>query len=129
MNNHFSSNKISYLLISFLLISCSGQKKITKQETQKVYQYSIEKPVEGQLHTAKQLKILMESKEYEAAINLFSKEEQLNIRAIQQDDEMFKYWCLAWTMNDKSFENYKARIKEGGGIFIFEDGIWKIDEK
>jgi len=71
----------------------------------------------------------MVKKKYEEAINLFSKKQQENIKKIKENKETFDLWCLAWTMNDLSFEGYKSRIKNGGGTFVFEDGMWKIDEK
>ena len=71
----------------------------------------------------------MDEKRYELAIDLFSKEQQLNIRKIQKEEEIFKYWCLAWTMDEPKLERYITRIKSGKGDFVFEDGEWKIDEK
>lgn len=126
MKKYSLSMEISFAFLIVLLIGCSSQKKTTQQID---FRPSIENPIEGQVHTAKRLKVLMDEKKYEQAINLFSKEQQLNIREIQKDKEIFKYWCLAWTMDELKYERYIARIKKGKGDFVFEDDEWKIDEK
>jgi hypothetical protein len=93
------------------------------------YQYSIEKPIEGQIYTATKLKNLMSLQKYEEAILLFSEKEQANIREMQKNKEMFEYWCYAWRLNDEMFAYYIALIKKGQAHFIFEKGAWKINEK
>ena len=85
--------------------------------------------VNGQLRVAEGLKVLMASKKYEDAIQLFSKEQQENIKKIKEDKEIFNYWCLAWTFDDAKYQHYVTKIKEGKAHFIFEDNEWKINEK
>lgn len=119
---------ISIILIFLILLSsCINQKGISKKEE---FKYSIDEPIKGQLYTAKRLKTLMAEKKYEEAIQLFSKEQQEDIIKVKNEDEkMFKYWCLAWALDDQAYEYYCTRIKNGDGIFVFEEGKWKIDEK
>ena len=126
MNNYSTPIRISFIFLVMLIVGCSSQKKIQQKED---FKYSIEKPIEGQLHTAKRLKNLMSVKKYEEAIDLFSKKQQLKIRKIKEDEETFKYWCLAWALDDRAYEYYCSRIKNNEGMFVFEDGEWKIDEK
>ncbi len=85
--------------------------------------------VNRQLRVAERLKVLMASKKYDDAIQLFSKEQQENIKKIKEDKEIFNYWCLAWTFDDAKYQRYVSKIKEGKAHFIFEDNEWKINEK
>ena len=72
----------------------------------------------------------MAEKKYEQAINLFSIKQQGNIRKIKREsEEIFNYWCLAWVLDEKAYEYYCTRIRNGDGMFVFEEGEWKIDEK
>ena len=71
----------------------------------------------------------MASKKYDEAIQLFSKEQQENIKKIKEDKEIFDYWCLAWTFDVAKYQRYVTKIKEGKAHFIFEDNEWKINEK
>ena len=71
----------------------------------------------------------MDEKKYDLAINLFSKKRQEYLQEIKEHNkEQFELWCLAWTMYDAKLERYLKRIKDGNGDFIFENGLWKIDE-
>ncbi len=54
---------------------------------------------------------------------------QANIREIQKDEEIFKYWCYAWTLDSEKFERYVSKIKSNKAHFIFENEAWKINEK
>ena len=126
MQNYFLSINITFIFFAILFIGCSNQNRIQQNED---VVYSIEKPIEGQLHTAKRLKDLMSEKKYDEAINLFSKKRQLDIREIQNDKEIFDYWCVAWTLDKANYEGYVAQIKKGEARFIFENGEWKINEK
>lgn len=100
-----------------------------KEVPKEPFTYDVDKPVEGQIHTAKCLRAYMDKKEYEQAIQLFSKRQQENIRNIQKDKDMFQYWCYAWTFDASKYQGYLLDIKDGHASFIFEDGEWKIDEK
>jgi len=90
--------------------------------------YSIDRPIEGQVHTAEKLSSLMQRKEYEQAIMLFSKKQRDNIEQIKSDNH-FQYWCDAWTLNEAQWADYKQKIVHNQAYFVFEDGIWKVDEK
>ena len=82
-----------------------------------------------QLRVAEQLKILMASKKYDDAIQIFSKAQQENIyKIIKEDKQLFNYWCLAWTFDEAKYQRYVTKIKEGRAHFIFEDNEWKINE-
>lgn len=85
--------------------------------------------IKGQIRTVDKLKALMDDKNFEGAIKLFSKKRQVAIRKMQKDREQFDYWCFAWTLYKKRYKRYIARIKAGKGEFVFEDGEWKINEK
>jgi hypothetical protein len=85
--------------------------------------------IAGQLKTVEKLKRLMDEKKYEEGILLFSKNQQKKINEIKKEPEMFKYWYLAWTLDEAKYNRYVKRIKAGKGIFVFEDKEWKIDEK
>lgn len=118
--------KITIIIFFFLLTGCGNHQKSILNDD---FKYSIDQPIEGQLHTAKRMKVYMAEKKYEEAINLFSKERQANIREIQQDEEIFNFWTSAWALDDKTYDLYCSRIRKGNGVFVFEDGEWKIDEK
>jgi len=85
--------------------------------------------INGQLKTAEKLKLLMSEKKYSDAILLFSKKQQENIIEIKKHQEIFEYWCLAWTLNKEKYKRYIERIKLGNGDFVFEENEWKINEK
>jgi len=85
--------------------------------------------IQCQLKVAEKLKSYMNDKNYEEAISLFSLKQQENIREIQNDNEMFQYWCLAWTFDEAKYERYISRIKSGNGDFVLENGECKINEK
>jgi len=127
MNKHLDNTKLHFVfLVIILILGCINQKEIHQKES---FEYSIGKPIEGQLYTAKILKNFMAEKQYEEAISLFSKKQQSDIRKYQNDEEMFNYWCLAWTLDERKYERFCSRIKNGNGMFVFEEGEWKIDEK
>ena len=109
-------------------------KKWYKSDENLVDKYSIKQniPIDtiaGQLKTVEKLKKLMDEKKYEEAVLLFSKEQQKNINEIKKEPEMFKFWCLAWTLDEAKYDRYIKKIKAGNGKFVFEDNEWKIDEK
>lgn len=85
--------------------------------------------VNGQIRIAERLKDLMASKKYDDAIQLFSKEQQGNIKKIKENKEIFEYWCLTWTFDEAKYQRYVSKIKEGKAHFIIEDNEWKINEK
>jgi hypothetical protein len=85
--------------------------------------------IKGQIKTAEKFKNYMNAKNYEDAISLFSMKQQENIREIQKDNEMFKYWCLVWTFDEAKYERYITSIKTGQAHFIFENNEWRINEK
>lgn len=128
MNKNYFITRLGILLIILIQItSCINQKLITKKED---FKYSLDKPIEGQLYTAKRLKTLMTEKKYEQAINLFSNRQQADIRKIKSKSaEMFNDWCLAWALDENAYEQYCSIIKNRDGMFVFEKGEWKIDEK
>lgn len=115
-----------FALTCLLLSSCGVLNQIDQQDK---YVHSIAKPIEGQKHTARQLKQLMDSEQYDAAINLFSTKQQVEIKELQKNTDRFSYWCLAWTFDDAKLARYISRIDNGAGNFTFEGGMWKIDEK
>jgi hypothetical protein len=114
--------KLLLFLSIFILFSCKTTKSLQP------FKYSIEKPIEGQLYTAQRLREYMDAKDYEKAINLFSKKEQANIARLKKEN-IFEYWSNAWTFNNSNFDRYVQIIKNSKAHFIFEDGVWKIDEK
>lgn len=122
----FSKTALAFTFCCLLFNSCAVLSKIDQQDK---YVHSIQKPIEGQKHTARQLKQFMDSEQYEAAINLFSTRQQVEIRALQKNTDRFSYWCLAWTFDDTKLARYISRIDKGAGDFTFESGMWKIDEK
>jgi hypothetical protein len=98
-------------------------------EKYSIKQSNLTDTIYGQLKTAEQLKRLMFEKKYDEAILLFSDKQQININEIKKDNEMFNYWCMAWTFDEAKFERYTNRIKLGKGKFAYEKNEWKIDEK
>jgi hypothetical protein len=117
-------NILIILLFANLIASCNAQDTNNSE-----YVYSEDDSIGGQIHTAERLKSYMDNKQYEEAIQLFSFDQQANIRAIQKDEEIFNYWCTAWTLDSVKFEIYVSMIKERKARFIFENDEWKIDEK
>lgn len=128
------------VVLTFLgvFISCHSQKKLTidsnKNESIENNQGGSDNPIAndsiaGQLKTVEKLKHLMADKNYDAAILLFSKEQQKQINELKKDSELFRYWCLAWTLDEPKYNNYIQLIRAGKGVFVWEDNQWKIDEK
>jgi hypothetical protein len=117
-------NILIIFLLTNLMASCNGQNTNNSE-----YVYSEDDSISGQIHTAERLKSYMDNKQYEEAIDLFSLDQQTDIREIQKDEEIFKYWCNAWTFDSVKFEIYVSMIKEKKAHFIFENDEWKIDEK
>jgi len=117
-------NILIIFLLAILITGCKAQ-----DSTDTKYVYSESDSISGQIHTAKRLRSYMDNKQYEEAIDLFSLEQQANIRQIQKDEDMFKYWCTAWTFNPEKFERYVSLIKSKKAPFVFENGEWKINEK
>ena len=117
-------NILIIFLLTNLIVSCNAQNKNNSK-----YVYSEYDSISGQIHTAERLKSYMDNKQYEEAIHLFSVEQQANIREIKKDEEIFKYWCNAWTFDSVKFEIYVSKIKAKKAHFIFENDKWKIDEK
>ncbi len=85
--------------------------------------------ISGQIETAEKLKVYMDNKEYDKAIELFSNRQQPAIAKIRENDEYFRIWCLAWTLDDGKLERYTTLIRKDKAPFVFEDNEFKIDEK
>lgn len=85
--------------------------------------------VQGQIETAMKLNKLMHNKNYEEAIELFSKEQQKSINIFKQNKVLFENWCKAWTLDKNSLDRYIEKIEQGKAIFIYEEDQWKIDER
>ncbi|MFM7710177.1 MAG: hypothetical protein ACKO5C_04615 [Ferruginibacter sp.] len=85
--------------------------------------------VRGQLYTAARLKTYIDQQEYEAAIHLFSKNQQEKLMKLKLDEDSFRFWISAWTMDETKWLKYAKQIIKGNGIFVYEDDEWKIDEK
>ena len=115
---------IILFLFAILITGCKAQ-----DTTDSKYVYSESDSISGQIHTTERLKSYMESKQYEEAIALFSLDQQANIKEIQKDEEIFKYWCAAWTFDQEKFERYVSLIKNKKAHFVFENEEWKINEK
>lgn len=100
------------------LIFCNSQKSWALTDT-----------IAGQLRTVEKLKKLMADENYDEAILLFSKRQQTKItKNRRKKPESYIRWCMAWTLDGAKYNRYVRRIKAKGGIFVFEDNEWKIDE-
>ncbi|MEK7433225.1 MAG: hypothetical protein AABZ74_08855 [Cyanobacteriota bacterium] len=123
------------LLIPFLnpnneLISGNSTLTINKNNINEFMIDDLKKDsITGQLYTAIRVSKLMNEKKYDEAIKLFSKKQNEKISTMKlQNEDAFEYWCSAWTLNKPQLKWYLGRIILGKGIFIFEDGEWKINE-
>lgn len=121
--------RINYWIVIIAAIFLPAGCRTNKTQQQPTFNYSIDQPVEGQIHTVEKFRAYMQEKNYEPAIQLFSKRQQASIRELQKNKDNFRFWCKVWTLDQATFDEYIANIKAGKGIFIFEDGVWKIDEK
>ncbi len=92
------------------------------------YVYSEHDTVQGQIETAKRIKYFIDNKDYDQAIELFSQSQQIKIFEIRKDPIEFEYWVSGWTLSEERLEMYISRITRNRGRFVFENGIWKIDE-
>lgn len=90
--------------------------------------YSEQDTVQGQIETAKRIKYFIDNKDYDRAIELFSQSQQNKILEIRKDPVEFEYWISGWTLSEEALEMYISRITRNRGRFVFENGIWKIDE-
>ena len=116
----------SYLFIFIYFISINIYSQVDQNFE---YQYSINDTINGQIETANRLKLYIDNNQFDDAINLFSKEQQLNISKFRNDETKFSMWCNAWTISEYDLSRYISRIKRRKGQFVFENGIWKIDER
>lgn len=112
---------ISILLLSTLM-ACNAQENDS-------FVYAENEPLKGQIHTAERLRTYMNAKDYDKAISLFSAAQQENIQEIKKEKETFQYWCLVWTLNEATFNQYISLIKAEQAIFVFENSEWKINER
>ena len=129
---HYKNGEIDTLLTNGTIHQFNGWSKSKIDLLEKYSEgenINLSDTVNGQLRVAERLKVLMASKKYDDAIQLFSKKQQENIKKIKEDKEIFSYWCLAWTFDDGKYQRYVSKIKEGKAHFIFEDNEWKINEK
>ncbi len=92
------------------------------------YVYSEQDTIQGQIETAKRIKYFIDHKEYDHAIELFSQSQQIKIFEIRKDPVEFEFWVSGWTLSEERLEMYISRILRKRGRFVFENGIWKIDE-
>jgi hypothetical protein len=90
--------------------------------------YSETDTIPGQIETAKRIKYFIDNKDYDQAIELFSLSRQNKINEIRKDPVEFEYWVNAWTISEEILERYILKIKKQEGHFVFENGIWRIDE-
>ena len=81
-----------------------------------LYKYAVDRSSVVSDETAKQLEVAnqlrnhMRRKDYERAIELFSKTRQQEIRKLQQDATLFNYWCSAWTFGNAKYRLYRSKI-------------------
>ncbi|MEN9347141.1 MAG: hypothetical protein RLZZ77_652 [Bacteroidota bacterium] len=93
------------------------------------YQYAAADTVEGYKETARRVKYYMDSEQYDLAISYFSKKQQEKIAIRRQSALSFADWLSAWKINDLQMLKYFQMMEQRKGNFIFEDGVWKIDEQ
>ncbi len=124
---HYKNEKVDTILTNGTIHQLNGWYN-SKVDLLEKYSY-LSDTIKGQLKTAERLKDLMAAKNYDEAIQLFSKRQQENIKEIKQDKEMFAFWCIAWMFYPAKYQYYVAKIKKGKAHFVFEDDEWKIDEK
>jgi len=119
------------LFLSFCLsiIAFSSNAQEQRIAPDFAYRYSVTDSINGCQETARRVKFFMENQKYSSAIGYFSDEQQKNIEYIRQDEERYNMWLDAWKINDLQLTKYLQMIEQGKGSFVFENEIWKIDEK
>lgn len=129
---HYISGKIDTIYTNGSLHQWKGwsrSKMNLLEKYSKDVQLNTSDTILSQLEVATSLKELMASKKYEEAIQLFSLEQQSNIKSFQNDEDIFNYWCMAWTFDSAKYDRYVSKIKEGKAPFVYENNGWKINEK
>jgi hypothetical protein len=107
---------------------------ILSVQKKKIKEFSLLNPqkdiIQTQLYNAVKLSTYMDEKNYDKALKLFSKKQQINIEKTKsKGEDLFNYWALAWTFNNEKLGRYTKRILSNRGNFILEENDWKIDEK
>lgn len=117
---------ISLCLVLFVQLCNAQQQRI---EPDFNYQYASTDTIEGYKETARRVKHYMDTEEYDKAISYFSKKQQEKIAIRRKDALSFADWLSAWKINELQMLKYFQLMDERKGNFVFEDGVWKIDEQ
>lgn len=118
---------LASLFFVLMVQLCNGQQQRIEPDFN--YQYTATDTIEGYKETARRVKYYMDSEQYDIAISFFSKKQQDKIAIRRQDALSFADWLSAWKINDLQMLKYFQLMDQRKGNFVFEDGIWKIDEQ
>ena len=79
-----------------------------------------------QWKTVQSLQRLLDNGFVKEALYFFSTKQKERIKKMIDLDPNF--FLQAWKLDEFRLKRYKDSIFKGNGIFVFEDGEWKIDE-
>lgn len=82
---------------------------------------------EAQWKTVEKLQTLIKEKNYDQIPMCFSKG-KFRDRVIKSLNEIPDWWISVWELDEFRLAKYKKQVFSGNGIFVFEDGEWKINE-
>lgn len=128
------------ILISSLLAICTSQaffpiysfseenKSLENNKKILIQNDSTSKEIfEAQWKTVEKLQLLIKEKNYDLIPMCFSKG-KFRDRVINNLKESPDWWMSIWGLDENRLAKYKEQVFSGNGIFILEDGEWKINE-
>ena len=109
-------NKIFYSIIISLFISIDVLDLDNKDNQNYIQQWQ----------TVLDLQRLIDNKLIKESASLFSNKNKAKIQLLI--NKSGRSFINAWKLDNLVNKKYKERIFQGKGLFVFEDGKWKIDE-
>ncbi|MFN8673181.1 MAG: hypothetical protein U0457_14015 [Candidatus Sericytochromatia bacterium] len=116
---------IKTLIFSLLSLSLSfnvyaNELKTETEKNEKIKEY------EAKWATVLQLQRMLENGFLKESVYYFSNAYKEKIAKLAEKEPDF--YIRAWKLEEARAKWYKNKIFNGGGLFIFEDGEWKINE-
>lgn len=101
-------------------VYANNELKTETEKTEKIKEY------EAKWATVLQLQRMLENGFLKESVYYFSKAYKEKISKLAEKEPDF--YIRAWKLEEPRAKWYKNKIFNGGGLFIFEDGEWKINE-
>ncbi|MDG1332332.1 MAG: hypothetical protein P8P74_08370 [Crocinitomicaceae bacterium] len=88
------------------------------------------KHVEGAIECITQQYALVQEGKFDEALEYYSAKIKAKMKAkIDEDPSITEQWKAGTNVPDEMFEEIIESIKEDPGFFVFEDGMWRMNQK